>query len=55
MQVETTNQPVNQPGQLREFWYYFRENRGAVIGLAFFAVFVFVAMFAPLIAPLEPI
>lgn len=50
MQVDTTN----QPGQLREFWYYFSENRGAVIGLAFFAVFVFVALFAPLIAPYSP-
>lgn len=34
-----------------EFWYYFSENRGAVIGLAFFLFLVFLAVFAPLIAP----
>jgi dipeptide transport system permease protein len=43
-----------RPGQLREFWYYFRENRGAVIGLWVFAAFVVVALFAPLIAPHDP-
>ncbi|MGB3177690.1 MAG: ABC transporter permease subunit [Albidovulum sp.] len=44
-----------RPGRLTEFWYYFRENRGAVIGLWVFAAFVFVAIFAPLIAPHDPI
>jgi len=34
-----------------EFWYYFSENRGAVIGLGFFLFLVFLAIFAPLIAP----
>lgn len=51
MHVDTTDQTVNQLGQLREFWYYFRENRGAVIGLVFFSIFVFTAVFAPWIAP----
>jgi dipeptide transport system permease protein len=44
----------NRPGRLHEFWYYFRENRGAVIGLWVFAAFVIVALFAPLIAPHDP-
>ena len=39
---------------LTEFWHYYRQNRGAVIGLAVFALLVFVAIFAPLIAPHEP-
>ncbi|MEZ5780018.1 MAG: ABC transporter permease subunit [Paracoccaceae bacterium] len=43
-----------RPGRLREFWYYFRENRGAVFGLWVFAAFVVVAIFAPLIAPHSP-
>ena len=43
-----------RPGRLREFWYYFRENRGAVFGLWIFAAFIFVAIFAPLIAPHDP-
>lgn len=40
-----------RPGHLREFWFYFRENRGAVIGLWIFAVFAFLAFFGPWIAP----
>jgi dipeptide transport system permease protein len=40
--------------RLAEFWYYFSENRGAVIGLVFFIFLVLVALFAPLIAPHDP-
>ncbi len=36
---------------LAEFWYYFSENRGAVIGLFVFAALVLIALAAPLIAP----
>ena len=42
---------VARPSRLREFWYYFRENRGTVIGLWIFAVFAFLALFGPWIAP----
>lgn len=45
---------AERPGRLREFWYYFRENRGAVIGMWVFAAFVFVAVFADLLAPYDP-
>jgi len=41
-----------RPGRLREFWFYFRENRGAVIGLWIFAVFAFLALFGPWVAPM---
>ena len=40
--------------RLAEFWYYFSENKGAVIGLVVFALLVIVALFAPLIAPHDP-
>jgi dipeptide transport system permease protein len=40
-----------RPNPLREFWFYFRENRGAVFGLWIFAAFAFLAIFGPLIAP----
>ncbi|MEP7454457.1 ABC transporter permease subunit [Phyllobacterium sp. SB3] len=40
--------------QLTEFWYYFSENRGAVIGLAVFILLVITAVFAPWIAPHSP-
>ncbi|MFQ5623833.1 MAG: ABC transporter permease subunit [Paracoccaceae bacterium] len=46
---------IERPGRLREFWYYFRENRGAVLGLWIFSAFVAVALLAPLIAPHDPI
>ncbi len=43
-----------RPGRLKEFWYYFRENRGAVFGFWIFLAFFFVAVFAPLLAPYDP-
>jgi dipeptide transport system permease protein len=37
-----------------EFWYYFSENRGAVIGLVAYLLLVLLALAAPLIAPHAP-
>lgn len=52
------SQPVSSAAMRRqmlsEFWHYFSENRGAVIGLYVFAIIVFVAIFASLIAPHSP-
>jgi dipeptide transport system permease protein len=39
---------------LAEFWSYFSENRGAVIGLVFFICIVLIALFADVIAPHAP-
>lgn len=39
---------------LKEFWFYFSENRGAVMGLVVFVALVLIAVFAPLIAPHSP-
>lgn len=39
---------------LRDFWHYFAQNRGAVVGLVVFASLVAVALLAPLIAPHPP-
>ena len=39
---------------LKEFWFYFSQNKGAVIGLAVFVFIVLIAIFAPLIAPHSP-
>lgn len=41
--------------QLREFWYYFSVNRGAVIGLVVFILLVLTAIFAQWLAPHSPI
>ncbi len=43
------------PGPLLSFWRSFRENRGAVIGLAVVCAVVFIAIFANVIAPYSPI
>ena len=39
------------PGPLREFWYYFSENKGAVAGLWVIVVVVLSAVFADVVAP----
>ncbi|WP_407943332.1 ABC transporter permease subunit [Mangrovicoccus ximenensis] len=38
-----------------EFWFYFRQNRGAVAGLVVFVLLVLTAVFAPVLAPHDPI
>nr|WP_319247682.1 ABC transporter permease subunit [uncultured Celeribacter sp.] len=43
-----------RPGRFQEFWRYFKENRGAVIGFYVFILFLLIAIFAPLIAPFDP-
>lgn len=45
---------VGRMALIAEFWSYFKENRGAVIGLIFFILIVFVAIFADVIAPHAP-
>lgn len=53
--MATSNTSASAPASgLREFWFYFSVNRGAVIGLTVFAILVFVAIFAPWIAPFPP-
>ena len=42
------------PGPLREFWYCYAENKGAVAGMAVVVALVFIAVFADLIAPYSP-
>ena len=43
------------PGPFTAFWRSFRENRGAVIGLAVVSIIFFVAIFANVLAPHDPI
>lgn len=43
------------PSSFAAFWSAFRENRGAVIGLVVVALVVLVAIFAPVLAPHDPI
>ncbi|HEX9903907.1 MAG TPA: ABC transporter permease subunit [Propylenella sp.] len=39
---------------LAEFWHYFSENRGALLGLIVFALLVAAALLAPVLAPHPP-
>ena len=58
MTATTEIEPVAATGTravLAEFWHYFSENRGAVIGLWVFVALVMIALLAPLIAPHDPI
>lgn len=53
--TDTTNAGIGTDPSLKarltEFWFYFSENRGAVIGLWVFIGLVIVALLAPWIAP----
>jgi dipeptide transport system permease protein len=46
--------PFVPASPLRAFWHAFRENRGAVMGLAIVALIVLLAIFADVIAPHAP-
>ena len=39
---------------LREFWSYFAENMGSVVGLGFVVLVLLLAVFADLVAPFDP-
>lgn len=45
--------PVRQ-GRFREFWSYFSENRGALVGLCVFVAFIIIAILADIVAPHSP-
>ncbi len=45
---------VTRRQMLTEFWFYFSENKGAVIGLWVFVALVVLAILAPVIAPHAP-
>ncbi len=57
--LSSTDQADTRPGGtkavLAEFWHYFSENRGAVIGMWFFIAVILVAVLADVIAPHGPI
>jgi dipeptide transport system permease protein len=52
--IENISLDPSRRARLAEFWYYFSENRGAVVGLWVFVALVIIALLAPLIAPHLP-
>ncbi|WP_035055657.1 ABC transporter permease subunit [Andreprevotia chitinilytica] len=49
-----TEPTLTYPSPLKEFWQSFRTNKGATVALIYFALLVFAAVFAPLVAPHAP-
>ena len=49
--AETKEISQAPPSPLAEFWLYFRENHGAVAGLAVVLGLIFLAAFADIVAP----
>jgi dipeptide transport system permease protein len=40
---------------LREFWHYFSQSRGALVGLIIFVLLLLIAAFAPWLSPHDPV
>lgn len=56
MSEQTTSQSAPKPlTPFQEFWFYFRQNKGAVAGLLYIIVIILFALFAEVIAPHSPI
>lgn len=54
IQPEAAN-GIGKMRALKDFWFYFSVNRGAVIGLYVFMAVILVAILAPVIAPHSPV
>ena len=52
--VTAETAPAAPPHPLKEFWQYFSQNKGAVVGLSFIALVVTVAVLADVLAPHPP-
>ncbi|MCF7933745.1 MAG: ABC transporter permease [Spirochaetia bacterium] len=46
---------IQEPGPWRETWYNLKKNRGAMTGLGIIIFFILLALFAPLVAPQDPL
>jgi dipeptide transport system permease protein len=52
--VQTVTAEAAPPGPWQEFWAYFCENRGALIGFSFILAMLLAALFAGLLTPHDP-
>jgi dipeptide transport system permease protein len=55
VQTSVEDPSLHYPSPLKEFWQGFSYNQGAVIGLVFLLIVVLAAIFAPLVAPYNPV
>lgn len=52
--VRVSTKSHKPPHPMVEFWQYFRQNRGAVIGFTIIVILATLALFAPVLAPHDP-
>jgi len=52
---KTMMREIAPPSPLKEFWSYFSENKGSVVGLAFIVTIFLAALLADIIAPHNPL
>jgi dipeptide transport system permease protein len=52
--VQTATAEAAPPGPWQEFWAYFCENRGALVGFSFILAMLLAALFAGLLTPHDP-
>ncbi len=57
MKVKKITSPdvIKDPTPLQETWYHLKKNKGAMVGLTIISIFVFMAIFAPLVSPFDPV
>jgi peptide/nickel transport system permease protein/dipeptide transport system permease protein len=55
MSQDNILQDIKDPTPFQETWYNLKKNRGAMTGLVVIALFVLMAIFAPLLAPYDPL
>ncbi len=56
--IQITNideQPEKEPGRIQEAFHQLKKNKGAIAGLIIIILFLLMAVFAPLIAPHDPL
>jgi len=51
----TSTDIIKDPTPLQETWYQLKKNKGAMVGLTIILIFVFMAIFAPLVSPSDPV
>lgn len=52
--ASSETKPAEHLSPFKEFWFFFKQNKGALVGLIIILLFSFIALFAPIIAPHDP-
>ncbi|MBI9108962.1 MAG: ABC transporter permease [Spirochaetales bacterium] len=55
LDTESIEPIEKEPGRFREALHQLKKNKGAIAGLIIIAIFLFIAVFAPVIAPHDPL